>query len=598
MNTCGHIAERKNAMTSGAIRILVFLAVLFVLPGCLTRIVRIHAPSDVMLEDEFVIAIDGIVSGHGGGAVGVALELPESFEFLKASYVCFTAQRPLRRFQRVEGQYKSREGHYVIVLGDSIISTRTNVDTVRVFVHLKATEVGLFGFSAATGALSTRESGGALWLLQDPPELSDFTMLIDPAYRTTIAVTEQERNGTTALALGGRREYLALPDTGLFRFTMEEDFTFETWFLTTSRNGVLISTRANDFATAHPFELRIDEYGTPALTFSDGRTVSSTRNRIHSADGRWHHVAVVYRYVDRTFSLFLNGNLIDTLSIDEPRNIRSSNSAVIGGRPTRSKFLDVMLEETRFWSSARSPEEVAHYRAIALSGYEQNLYALFTYDEGNDGLIQSIGSVEGINATAYNKPRLVPSTAPLKVELLSFTVSQQNSEVVLSWESFDDSQVKAYVIEKRTVAGKYSALSTVEPHPDNENHQVYRFTDHWSERLITYYRLRKINRDGSVLLSDEVPVGMEVILNFTLGVNDPNPFQSETTIPYSLSETTHVTLKVYDLMGREVAELVSEKQAAGNYQARFNGEGMPPGMYFYKMRTSTGALTKRMYLSR
>lgn len=551
-----------------------------------------------MLEDEFVVAIDGIVTGHGGGAVGLALELPKSFELIKASYVCFTAQRPLRRFHRIESKYKPREGHYVIVLGDSIASTRTNVDTIRVFVHLRATEIGLFDLTVAAGALSLPEAGGTVWLFQDPPSQNDFSLIGDRTYRTSITVREQERNGTNALAFGGRREYLALPDTGLFRFTMDDDFTFETWFLTTSRNGVLISTRANDFASTHPFELRIDEYGSLVLTFSDGKTVSSTRSRIHSADGRWHHVALVYSNAEKTISLFLDGNFIDALAIVDPQRIRSGNPVVIGGRPTKSKFLEMILDETRFWSSARSAEEVEHYRDIALSGYEQNLYALFTYDDGNDGLIPSVGSVEGIFATAYNKPRLVPSTAPLKVELLSFTVSQQNTEVVLSWESFDDSKVKSYVIEKRTVAGKYSVLMTVEPNPDNGNHQVYRVTDHWSERLITFYRLRKVNRDGSVLLSDEIPVGMEVILNFTLGENDPNPFQSETTIPYSLSETTHVTLKVYDLMGREVADLVSEKQAAGNYEVRFNGEGMPPGMYFYKMRTSTGALTKRMLLAR
>lgn len=65
--------------------------------------------------------------------------------------------------------------------------------------------------------------------------------------------------------------------------------------------------------------------------------------------------------------------------------------------------------------------------------------------------------------------------------------------------------------------------------------------------------------------------------------NYPNPFNPETSIKYSLSNDAQVKLTVYDIAGREAARLVSEKQAKGNYDIKFNGGNMTSGLYFYRL---------------
>jgi hypothetical protein len=84
---------------------------------------------------------------------------------------------------------------------------------------------------------------------------------------------------------------------------------------------------------------------------------------------------------------------------------------------------------------------------------------------------------------------------------------------------------------------------------------------------------------------------------FSLLQNYPNPFNPQTTISYSLPQTSTVTLKVYDLMGREIATLIqNERKAPGNYEISFNALNLSSGVYFYKLQTQSYVQTKRMIL--
>ena len=84
--------------------------------------------------------------------------------------------------------------------------------------------------------------------------------------------------------------------------------------------------------------------------------------------------------------------------------------------------------------------------------------------------------------------------------------------------------------------------------------------------------------------------------DYSLGQNYPNPFNPKTIIMYSISENNFVNLKVYDILGNEVSELVNKKQTAGNYQIEFNGESLSSGIYFYRLTSGEFVETKRMIL--
>ena len=83
---------------------------------------------------------------------------------------------------------------------------------------------------------------------------------------------------------------------------------------------------------------------------------------------------------------------------------------------------------------------------------------------------------------------------------------------------------------------------------------------------------------------------------YTLAQNYPNPFNPATRIQFTLPATEFITLKIYDVLGREVAQLVNGKKQAGAYTAEWNGEGTPSGVYFYQLHAGSYFAVKKMLL--
>ncbi len=83
---------------------------------------------------------------------------------------------------------------------------------------------------------------------------------------------------------------------------------------------------------------------------------------------------------------------------------------------------------------------------------------------------------------------------------------------------------------------------------------------------------------------------------FSLEQNYPNPFNPSTTISYSLKSSGKVRLSVYDMIGREVAVLANEIQNAGQHEVKFAASGFSSGVYFYKLQSTSGVITKKMLL--
>ena len=85
-------------------------------------------------------------------------------------------------------------------------------------------------------------------------------------------------------------------------------------------------------------------------------------------------------------------------------------------------------------------------------------------------------------------------------------------------------------------------------------------------------------------------------MQFTLSQNYPNPFNPATTIEYSIPQNSFVTLKVYNVLGQEIASLVNQEQKASNYTVNFDASRLASGIYFYKIQAGSFTLTKKMLL--
>lgn len=137
---------------------------------------------------------------------------------------------------------------------------------------------------------------------------------------------------------------------------------------------------------------------------------------------------------------------------------------------------------------------------------------------------------------------------------------------------------------------------------DNRPVYMYDFEDEPERDGVYYYKLKAVNSNGQLLFeSDELKIGITGIRNFKVEQNTPNPFNPSTIIKYELFEASLVKLRVFDLIGKEIAVLVDANQSAGTYSVTFDAskyENLTSGIYFYKLETDRYSEVKKMILTK
>ena len=215
------------------------------------------------------------------------------------------------------------------------------------------------------------------------------------------------------------------------------------------------------------------------------------------------------------------------------------------------------------------------------SGGGYNDFAIRKYN--NDGLEQW--------TTYYDGPQNLDDD-PIDLVL------DQNGNVFVCGESNRDGSAFKFIVVKYTPTGIFDweyvydenvngkALSV---RPDN-NGYVYSAGEAETPAGDVDLFAVKLSKTTSVETETVVPENFELFQNY------PNPFNPSTRIQYQISSLAKVTLKVYDLLGNEVAILVDEYKSAGTYDVDFNGESLNSGIYFYTLNAGNFTQTKKLVL--
>jgi hypothetical protein len=144
-------------------------------------------------------------------------------------------------------------------------------------------------------------------------------------------------------------------------------------------------------------------------------------------------------------------------------------------------------------------------------------------------------------------------------------------------------------------------------HPNGDSVQLQSLGvhEHWNNAADKQYSRNRGTGNGIELVSPQavvtsVPVGNIIPSDFALKQNYPNPFNPSTTIAYELSIHGFVSIKIYDALGREIATLVNQEQAAGTYAVPFYAKNLTSGVYFYRLQirhsSSVYSETKKLVL--
>ncbi|MGB3198896.1 MAG: T9SS type A sorting domain-containing protein, partial [Saprospiraceae bacterium] len=114
--------------------------------------------------------------------------------------------------------------------------------------------------------------------------------------------------------------------------------------------------------------------------------------------------------------------------------------------------------------------------------------------------------------------------------------------------------------------------------------------------LATTFGLYVARSGGCDLTTGISNLNLEIPNEYSLSQNYPNPFNPATKINFSIPVNGLVTLKIYNVLGKEVMTLINEHKPAGNYGAEFNGANLSSGIYFFRMETGEFVDVKRMML--
>lgn len=185
----------------------------------------------------------------------------------------------------------------------------------------------------------------------------------------------------------------------------------------------------------------------------------------------------------------------------------------------------------------------------------------------------------------------------LPVELSSFTSVINKRDVTLNWSTASETNNSGFEIERALVNGSYSKVGSVAGTGTTTSAVNYSFTDRNLASGNYSYRLKQIDFNGNFEyfnLNNEVNVGIPT--KFELSQNYPNPFNPSTSINFDLPSDGKVSIKLFDMSGKEVAVLVNEVKTAGYYSVNFNASSLSSGVYFYNITADNFTATKKMIL--
>jgi hypothetical protein len=182
------------------------------------------------------------------------------------------------------------------------------------------------------------------------------------------------------------------------------------------------------------------------------------------------------------------------------------------------------------------------------------------------------------------------------VELTSFTGVFIDQKVVLNWTTATEINNQGFEIERSEDKFSFNSIGFVPGFGTTSEPKSYSYTDQTINSGIYYYRLKQIDYDGSFTYSGIVEVEVPQPTGFSLMQNYPNPFNPSTTIKFTIPEKEFVSLKVYDVMGNEVAILLNEEKQAGLHSIQFEASKLSSGTYFYKLQVGNIVEMKKMIL--
>jgi hypothetical protein len=402
-----------------------------------------------------------------------------------------------------------------------------------------------------------------------------------------------------ALKFDGSDDYVETPNLSALN---PSTFTYEFWARVDGGYGTYrcpVSSRYWD-GTCYGVNFYANDANNWDATLGTGVGGANWAGVVGSAvqNGVWTHLASTYD--GTTFRFYINGELQgDTVVAFSPN---TTTPLQLGRVADGDAYFNGAIDEVRIWNVARTPEQIQATMNTPFTEPQSGLVGYWQLNE-NTGM-RAHDLISGNNGTLINfnfdaTDGWKGSDTPLPVVLTSFAATAERSKAVLAWKTATEINCAGFEIERRTVGSNtWQKIGYVAGSGTSNAPKEYSYTDLKLAPGRYEYRLKQIDNNSSFKYSQSMEVEVGIMpKEFTLSQNYPNPFNPTTTIEFTLKENGFTTLKVYDIVGREVAVLVNENLEAGIlHQAEFKASKLSSGVYFYRLLSGNSSIVKKLLL--
>jgi hypothetical protein len=230
---------------------------------------------------------------------------------------------------------------------------------------------------------------------------------------------------------------------------------------------------------------------------------------------------------------------------------------------------------------------------------DQTFYVFNEYAMSR-GTVDAKSGEDGRWATLFG---VIPATL-LPVELANFSSEVNNGIVKLSWQTATETNNYGFEIERSIISDQslaYKRIGFVSGAGNSNSPKNYSFADQPTGGTKFSYRIKQIDYNGNYQYFDAITVTINGGQSAELMQNSPNPFNPSTTIKFFIPDNSNVTVKIYDMLGREVATLVNGQTLAGYHIVFWNGRDKygsqaASGIYLYRLTAGNFMGTKKMIL--
>lgn len=216
----------------------------------------------------------------------------------------------------------------------------------------------------------------------------------------------------------------------------------------------------------------------------------------------------------------------------------------------------------------------------------------------NDPYTKSFAFIDGVMTDITNNGTLVIDDEPLPVELSSFNSAVNRNNIILNWSTVTETNNSGFEIERKVSGNNiWSKVGFTPGNGNSASPKNYSFIDSKLNSGSYNYRLKQIDFNGNY---EYFELQNEVIISVPekifLSQNYPNPFNPVTKIDFDIKSDGFVSLKLFDVSGRQVKTLINEFKNPGYYVIELDASELPSGVYYYRLESGNFTSTKKLIL--